>query len=202
MEKNAMAFGHVIMQGVGRELIEACMRNERRAQQRLYERLHSRLMNICLRYTKDEEEARSHFIQGFLKILTNINQFTFEGLFESWASRVMINSIIDTLRQKKRYTQAITLVQDNDVMTSDVTLNEFELRAGADDVLALVKKLPEATRDVFLLYAVDGYTHHEIAHMLNIAEGTSKWHVSEARKRLTGLITEQYKRIHANESKR
>src|SRR4029078_12055401 len=98
MEKNSMAFGHVIMQGVGRELIEACMRNERRAQQRLYESLHSRLMNICLRYTKDEEEARSHFIQGFLKILTNISQFTFEGLFESWASRVMINSIIDTLR--------------------------------------------------------------------------------------------------------
>lgn len=194
--KPSVAFARVTAneKTVDRALIEGCMREERRAQQALYEAMHSRLMNVCLRYTRDEEEARSHFVQGFLKILTNLRLYNFDGAFESWASRVMINSIIDTLRSKKRYNQTIALVDADTMTNNDVSWNEFELRCAAEDVLNLVKKLPDATRAVFMLYAVDGYAHQEIASMLNIAEGTSKWHVSDARRRLVDLINDFQKR--------
>ncbi|HZG01366.1 MAG TPA: RNA polymerase sigma factor, partial [Chitinophagales bacterium] len=179
---------------VGRELVEACMRDDRRAQQRLYETVHARLMNVCLRYTRDEEEARSHFINGFMKILSNLRHYSFDGPFEPWAARVMINATIDTLRQRKRYTQNITVTEAENIQAPDVSWNEFEQRAAADDLLSLVKRLPDASRAVFMMFAVDGYAHAEIAALLGISEGTSKWHVSDARKRLTAMIAEQQKR--------
>lgn len=171
------------------------MRGERRAQQRLYELTYSRLMNVCLRYTKDDEEARSYYVQGFLKILNNLSQYTFEGAFESWACRVMINAVIDDLRRNKNYKQTHVQTESEKLQyRADVSWNAFDLQANADDVMALVNKLPDATRDVFLLFGIDGYTHKEIGAMLGISEGTSKWHVSEARKRLMHMLSVQYNR--------
>ena len=177
-----------------RALIEACMRNDRRAYQRLYDILRVRLMNVCLRYASDEEEARSYFVQGFMKIANSMAGFDFNVYFETWATRVMINSILDELRKRKRYRQMIPGVDVEDVPTAAVSLNDYENKSNADDVLALVKRLPDATRDVFLLYAVDGYTHKEIAAALRVSEGTSKWHVCEARKRLKVMIAENEKK--------
>lgn len=170
------------------------MRGERRAQQRLYELTYGRLMNVCLRYTKDDEEARSYFVQGFLKILNNLSRYTHDGPFESWACRVMINAVLDDLRRNKRYkqTHVHSEAQQIENHQPDIAWNAFEQRANADDVLALVRKLPEATRDVFLLFGIDGYSHKEIGAMLGISEGTSKWHVSEARKKLIVMLSAQY----------
>lgn len=176
-----------------KDLVEACMRNDRRALQRLYDILKTRLLNVCMRYAKDEEEARSYFVQGFFKITSNLAKFDFGVLFETWATRVMINSILDELRKRKRYKQNVTDVDFTEVQTADVSFNDYESKAAAEDVLAMVRSLPDATRDVFLLYAVDGYAHKEIAALLRISEGTSKWHVSEARKKLRAMLAEQEK---------
>lgn len=178
---------------VDRSLIEACMREERRAQQRLYELTYSRLMNVCLRYTKDEEEARSHFVQGFLKILNNLSRYSYEGVFEAWASRVMINSVLDDLRRNKKYKQThIHTENENIEHKNDVDWNAFEQKANAEYVMSLVKKLPDASRQVFLLFGIDGYSHKEIGTMLGITEGTSKWHLFEARKKLIHMLSAQY----------
>jgi RNA polymerase sigma factor (sigma-70 family) len=112
----------------------------------------------------------------------------------------MINAILDDLRRNKRYkqTQRPTETDIIDFHNTDVTWNDFEHKTNADDLLAMIRQLPDATRDVFCLYGIDGFKHHEIATMLGISEGTSKWHVSEARKRLIVMLTNAHNPATAN----
>jgi len=110
----------------------------------------------------------------------------------------MINTVLDHLRRNKKYKQTHVHTEQQTEHKHDVDWNAFEQKANADDVMSLVKKLPDASREVFLLFGVDGYSHKEIAAMLGITEGTSKWHLFEARRRLIAMlaVTFNYSPIH------
>ncbi|HVX50027.1 MAG TPA: sigma-70 family RNA polymerase sigma factor [Chitinophagaceae bacterium] len=145
----------------------------------MYRSFYSAMMTICLRYTKNEQDALEALNTGFYKVFKNIAGFTpIKGSGYTWIRTIIINTCLNVIRAKGKNipTHEITGFTDVTIPPEVVAgMNE-------DAILSMVQQLPPATRAVFNLYVLDGFTHKEIAGMLNISEGTSKWHLSEARK--------------------
>jgi len=161
-------------------LIGRCAKEETRAQYELYRALQPMMMSICSRYERNKQDATARMNQGFLRILQNIGKRRPEVPFEPWARRIMINTVIDEFRKDRTRKVNETLDAPTERPTCiDVNeyLRDMETEAFAD----LLLRVPPMSRNVFNLFAIDGYGHAEIAAMLGISEGTSKWHVSNAR---------------------
>lgn len=150
------------------------------------------MLSVCLRYESNKEDAEFLLNQGFLKIVTKIESFKGNRPFEAWIRRIMINTIIDDYR---KHNKDRNIIQFKDIL-NDGTENEWveynaaDLNFEAEELLSFIEKLPAESKKVFVLYAIDGYAHKEIAEMLDISDGTSKWHVSFARKKLRELIAQ------------
>ncbi len=175
------------------EILKSCMRDDRKAINHLYEYGFNLLMPICFRYNKNEEDARSSYNVGFLKILNGLPNLDEKANFNAWARRIMVNSLIDEYRKNKRYTDKIMKSDDETTLDyySTGSSNEAESNMGVDDIMQLVKELPSTTAIVFNLYVIEGYAHKEIAEQLDMSEGTSKWHLSTARKLLREKLESQ-----------
>ena len=172
------------------DLISDCKNGSRSAQNKLYKQYFNLLMGVCYRYAKDEDEAASFLNNGFLKILTNLEKYKIEVPFEAWIRRIMINSIIDTYRRNKKHREHISHMEFQDFQSFDglIAYNEADRQLDADRILEMIKELPNISQRVFNLSVIDGYNHREISEKLGIAEGTSKWHLSNARKILREKI--------------
>jgi RNA polymerase sigma-70 factor (ECF subfamily) len=157
------------------ELIKQCANNDRKAQKEIYQLFASKLFSICLKYSKNKQEAQDNFQDGFIVIFEKIGQFNFKGSFEGWLKRVMVNTVLLKYRQKN----VLNIVTEDipDEVIVDVDDDEISL----DFLLNLINELPDRYRMVFNLYALDGYSHKEISEMLLIAEGTSKSNLARAR---------------------
>jgi RNA polymerase sigma factor (sigma-70 family) len=174
---------------IDQELIARCIRQDPKAQEALYRALYGHMMAICSRYERNKQDAVARMNQGFLKVLTNLGTRRPEVPFELWVRRIMINTVIDDFRkerQRKAHESMETSVEENDQSHVNEYLHHMEAEAFA----ALLQRVPDMSRQVFNLFAIDGYPHAEIATMLNISEGTSKWHVSHARKVLQQAIAQ------------
>lgn len=170
-----------------KELVEGCMRNERIWQERLYRRFYPTMLRMCQRYTDDQEVAMEMINNGFLRVFQKIQLFGFTGSLEGWIRRVVFHSISDYFRRKDKPVYFLD-VEERDAPTRETALSSLYL----EDILHLVEALPGATKEVFWLYAVEGYTHVEIAEKINISVGTSKWHLAMARQKLKHLIQNFY----------
>lgn len=170
------------------QLIALCIKQDRKAEYELYKLTYSYLMGICMRYSKDKDSASETLNMGFLKILKNLASYKSEIPFKSWIRRVMVNTLIDEYRKNKREREKVTYVQEyyDNADFSDV--NEALSRINYNQLLVQINLLPEATKKVFNLFAIDGYSHKEIGEMLMISEGTSKWHLNAARQKLKEYI--------------
>ena len=157
------------------ELIKQCAKNDRRAQKEIYQLFSGKLFSICLKYSKNKQEAQDNFQDGFVIIFEKIGQFKFKGSFEGWLKRVMINTIL--LKYRKRTVLNIVTEEIPDEVIVDIDDDEISL----DFLLNLIQELPDRYRMVFNLYVLDGYSHREISKMLQIAEGTSKSNLARAR---------------------
>ena len=139
------------------------------------------MMNICVRYTKNEADALEVLNSGFFKVFKSIHTYTSSkaGPY-TWIRTIIINTCLNFIRAKEKeiFTQELSDTAEAYIQPDVVA------SLTSEDILRLVKQLPPATQAVFNLFVVDGYTHSEVAAMLKISEGTSKWHVSEARKTL------------------
>lgn len=171
---------------IDQRLIEQCIRKERKAQFELYKKMYGFMMGICIRYTSNNEDARSLLNQGYLKILNNLEKKREEVPFGLWARRVMINSIIDEYRKNKKEKefleyQDFTDRDDDDYLTD---VNDAVKRMDVAEIQKFIDRLPNVSRKVFNLFVVDGYGHKEIADLLGMSEGTSKWHLSTAKQKL------------------
>jgi RNA polymerase sigma factor (sigma-70 family) len=122
-----------------------------------------------------------------LRVFTKLHTFSFSGSLEGWIRRLVFHSLSDHYRKQSKPVHFLD-VEDRDAPTREIALSNLYL----EDILKLVEMLPDATRQVFYLYAIEGYTHAEIAEKVNISEGTSKWHLSAARKRLKQLIRQDF----------
>jgi RNA polymerase sigma-70 factor (ECF subfamily) len=157
------------------KLIKKCAKNDRKAQKEIYQLFAGKLFSICLKYSKNKQEAQDNFQDGFVVIFEKIGQFKFKGSFEGWIKRVMLNTIL--LKYRKKSVLNIVTEDIPDEVIVDVDDDEISL----DFLLKLIQELPERYRLVFNLYVLDGYSHKEIAGMLRIAEGTSKSNLARAR---------------------
>jgi RNA polymerase sigma factor (sigma-70 family) len=175
---------------ISANLLNACRRNDRKAQNELYKSCFSVLMSVCVRYQKDESEARAALNQGFLKILNHLEHYNPKVPFEAWIRRIMINTLIDEYRktQKERQRTEYVDFSATDTFNDAVDFNLADQLFDAQAVTALVQQLPPTTQKVFNLYVIDGYSHKEIAEMLGSSEGTTKWHLSTARQTLKNLL--------------
>lgn len=158
-------------------LLEPCKRGDRRAQEMLYASLSPRLYGLCMRYAKDNDEAQEILQMGFIKVFKSIDSFRGEGSFEGWIRRIMINVAIEHYHKAKRSHVLLELDAVHELAGRSFEMDGLE----AKDLLAMIRKLPEGFRMVFNMYAIEGYTHKEIAETLNISEGTSKSQLSRAR---------------------
>jgi RNA polymerase sigma factor (sigma-70 family) len=169
------------------ELIKGCIDGDRRCQNELYRRYFPLMSSIAIRYNSNRDEAVHRLNAGFLKVLQNLVKYDRQFAFATFVRNILINHMIDEFRKEKKYLANIQL-SDYSGLDGGVSFNEGEANIEAGDLLEMLNKLPEVTGKVFNLYAIDGYKHTEISQMLRISEGTSKWHVSEARKRLKALL--------------
>ncbi|WP_026464558.1 RNA polymerase sigma factor [Adhaeribacter aquaticus] len=158
------------------ELLKALRKGEGKAQKYLYEHYAGIMLGICIRYLKNEMDAEEIMLNGFVRIFQNIHQFEEKGSFEGWMKRIVINEALGFLRKKEPLHLAIE--KEHIQLPNDATV---ESALAAEDLLKLLYDLPAGYRTVFNLYAIEGYSHKEIAEMLDITEGTSKSQLSKAR---------------------
>lgn len=169
-------------------LLEKCKSGQRRAQHDLYLRCYPIMMSICQRYERNKDDAESLLNQSFLKVLTKLETYKELVPFDAWVRRITINTAIDELRNKKRgkldYMEEPSEMGD----LENMDYNQAELDFNEENLLRLIRKLPPLSQKVFNLYVIDGYSHQEIAQQLKMSEGTSKWHLSNARKKLKTFL--------------
>ena len=168
------------------ELVTGCRKNDRRSQEALYRRYFARMMRMVMRYANDQDTAMDILNNGFLRVFKKIDKYEGKGSLEGWIRRLIFHAISDYFRGEKCPIHFLELEEWSGTQRSKA-LDELYF----EDLLKLVKLLPDSTRKVFHLYAIEGFSHREIAEKMKISEGTSKWHLSEARKRLRILIHKQ-----------
>lgn len=180
------------------EIVEGCLRGERRSQELLFKQFYGKMMAVCLRYISDRDTAQEVLQEGFIKVFDKLEVFDFKGSFEGWIRRIIANTAIDTIRKNKR--NPFLSDQDNDFKQEVV--NEMEEKekielteVKADVAMEAISKLSPAYRTVFNLYVLEDYSHKEIAEMLGINEGTSKSNLAKAKMNLQRLLKEQFIRI-------
>ncbi len=168
------------------ELIQGCIRNERSAQEKLYRLFYPRMMAVIRRYIDHEEQAEEVLNNGYLRAFQKIGQYTFQGSFEGWLRKIVFHAVSDYVKQNIRYKEKVLLIEKDQYVNKD-----HADRLYYNELLEMVQLLPGATRMVFNMYVMDGFSHKEISKGLGISEGTSKWHLSEARRVLKDKIEKQ-----------
>jgi RNA polymerase sigma factor (sigma-70 family) len=162
-------------------IIRGCKQNDRKAQEALYKAYYKAMVTICLRYTKNEEDAVEVLNNGFLKVFKNIQRYDpDQASLYTWIRTIVVNSCLDFIRKKNRIEQRYEFNEGIEVHVPAEAISRMKI----GELLGLVRSLPPATAAVFNLYVIEGYNHKEIGSLLGISDGTSKWHLSEARKQL------------------
>ena len=178
-----------------KDLVELCQKQNRNAQKILYDQYYRKMMAICLRYLKNEDDALEVLNNAFLKVFSKIKQYKSEGSLEGWIKRIVINSSIDFARSNKEYKNKFVLTNEFPLYGSPVDEADSFATMGShlskEQLFELIMELPPATRIVFNLYVIDDFTHKQISKQLKVSEGTSKWHLSNARKLLKEKINKE-----------
>ena len=162
-----------------RNIINGCLNGNRRDQELLYRRHAPKLYAVCLQYSGNDEEARDILQEGFIKIFENLIHYKYEGSFEGWMRRIIVNTALEKFRSRHN----LYRVDDIDQIPELDAEPDSEDYAGLDavDLLEIIRELPPKYRMVFNLFAIEGYSHKEISQMVNISEGTSKSNLARAR---------------------
>lgn len=168
------------------ELIKNCQRDNIKAQEQLYRLFAPKLFSVCLKYSRNYEDAQDNLQDGFLLIFRKIGQYQFKGSFEGWAKRVMINNVLQRYRTEGGVLEIVT---ENIPDEAEVELESDDV--SMDFLVSIIQALPDRYRMVFNLYVIDGYSHKEIAEMLGISDGTSKSNLARARMILKEKIEAQ-----------
>ncbi|MDP2175299.1 MAG: sigma-70 family RNA polymerase sigma factor [Bacteroidota bacterium] len=165
------------------DLIEGCKKEDRVCQRELYNMFAGKMMAVCIRYAKDRMEAEDILQDGFIKLFDNVSSFKNEGSFEGWIKRIFVNTALNKIRMNKREFRDIDDVALN--LPFDDQLIE---KMSENDILEIIRSMPEGYKYVFNLYAIEGFSHKEIADSLGIEEASSRSQYSKAKKYLQQKI--------------
>lgn len=169
------------------EIVEGCRKHKRKAQKRLYQLYYRQMLGIGLRYSHSQVEAEDIVQEGFYNIFAKIHMFNNQGPFEAWMRRIIVNTAIDHYRKNKPHNNFDFLDNYDAVDTGSVDLPD---NLTIDTILETVQQLPDGYRHVFNLFAIEGYSHKEIANLLEVSVNTSKTQLLKARRYLQKLLLE------------
>ncbi|GAA3513045.1 RNA polymerase sigma factor [Aquimarina addita] len=168
------------------QLIKKAAKQHRDAQQHLFDTHAPKMLSVCRQYIRDVHFAEEVMLSGFLKVFINLHTFKFEGSFEGWIRRIMIREAISFLRKEKK------VFFTEDIQTyKEASWDHINTELEVEQIQELIDELSDGYRMVFVLYAIEGYKHQEIASMLGITESTSKTQLFKARKALQHKVNQQ-----------
>lgn len=188
------------------KLIESCISGKRRAHGMLYNKYAATMLGICMRFCRNREDAQDVLQEGFIKVFTRLPQFRKEGSLEGWIRRIMVNTAINYYHSQLRHTTSMSLeeISDNEVISGQEEEGTFlpkEQTIPVQSLMEIIQQLPDGYRMVFNLYVMEGYSHKEIAEILQISENTSKSQLFKARKYLIRQIQEKLSHINIAKAK-
>ena len=174
-------------QNVTQDLIEKCIQGNSNAHKKLYELTSKQMYGICLRYCKDAEDAKDTLQEGYIRVFGKMKQFEGKGVIEAWMRRIFVNCALENIRVNKFYTETSDIAEEFDLGFDSFTID----RISQKEIMETMQKLALGYRTVLNLYAIEGYSHAEIAEMLGINEGTSKSQLARAR----AVFIKEYQKI-------
>lgn len=180
-------------------IVKKCVSGDRKAQKELYKMYYSKMMNVCYRYSKKQEDAEDLLQDGFVKVFMNLKHYDFKGSLEGWIRRIIVNTAIDAFRKNKNIffvdDEGDYVLETSRVESSDHIYSQF----GVDEIMKAIQQLSPVYKTVFNMYVIDGFQHKEIAEKLNISEGTSKSNLAKAKSNLRSILTQREKTNYYNE---
>lgn len=171
------------------ELVQQCMKQDRHAQKQLFQIYAPKMMAVCSRYARHRMEAEEIMQDGFVRVFTCLDQYSFKGSFEGWIRRIMINTALKLVAKKSFKNEVIGLPDYEDQGYAPSVISTMSM----NEILALVEQLPLGYKTVFNMAVIDGLSHKEIGEILEIKESTSRSQLVKARNMLKNLIIEQNK---------
>ena len=170
------------------QLVKACISGNASAQKEFYDLFAKKMMGVCLRYTNNYEEAQDVLQDGFIKVFSKLSKFVNKGSLEGWVRRIMVNTALDHYRKNKKFQKDVEM----DAVAFKLEKEEYIVEEiNAQDLLKIIQTIPEGYRVVFNLFAIEGYSHKEIAEQLGVTESTSKSQYSRAKKMLRKILIEK-----------
>lgn len=168
-------------------LVKKCIEGDQRAQRMLFEKFAPKMLGVCMRYAKNTEQAEDVLQDGFVKVFTKLSHYKGDGSFEGWIRRVIVNTALDQIRKNTKFQDNIAL--DDVEYKLELKGNVLETLA-AEDLMVLINDMPTGYKVVFNMFAIEGYSHKEIAKELKVSENTSKSQYSRARAYLKNKLEE------------
>lgn len=170
-------------------LVAACLKGDSKAQKQLYDTYSVKMYGLCLRYAKDHAEAEDMLQEGFFRVFTRLHQFAGTGALGGWIRRVMINTSLKYLQKQRRHFFAPEDLAKVSETRESAEANVFS-QFGAEAIIGMIQQLPTGYRTIFNLYAIEGYSHKEIAEQMEISESTSRSQYARAKKLLRTKLEE------------
>lgn len=169
-------------------MLKGCMHKEASAQQELYTRYSPKMLSVCYRYAKSREDAEDMLQEGFIKVFTQIHQFQQRGALEGWIRKIMVHTCINNLKKNKKFTESVDIIHANGLLVREESVPSI---VQAKQVVECIRLLPIGYRTVLNLYAIEGYSHKEIAMMLDIEESTSRSQYTRAKAMLEDILVKK-----------
>jgi RNA polymerase sigma-70 factor (ECF subfamily) len=167
-------------------MLAGCLRNNAAAQEALYNRFSPRMLGVCYRFAKNREDAEDMLQEGFIKVFTQMHQYRNEGALEGWIRRIIVHTCINVLKKNKKFTDSVDIIHANSIYIKEDMIPSI---MQAKQVVECIRMLPLGYRTVLNLYAIEGYSHREIADILDIEESTSRSQYTRAKNMLEEILT-------------
>jgi RNA polymerase sigma factor (sigma-70 family) len=169
-------------------ILQGCLRNDATAQQELYYRYSPKMLTVCYRYARSREDAEDMLQEGFIKVFTQIRQFQGRGALEGWIRRIMVHTCINHLKKNRKFLDSVDIIYASTVYVREDNVPSL---LQAKQVVECIRLLPMGYRTVLNLYAIEGYSHKEIAAMLDIEESTSRSQYTRAKAMLENILVKK-----------
>jgi RNA polymerase sigma factor (sigma-70 family) len=166
-------------------MLAGCLKNNAAAQEALYSRFSPRMLGVCYRFAKNREDAEDMLQDGFIKVFTQIHQYRNEGALEGWIRRIVVHTCINILKKNKKFSDSVDIIHANSIHVKEEVIPSI---MQAKQVVECIRTLPLGYRTVLNLYAIEGYSHKEIADMLDIEESTSRSQYTRAKAMLEEIL--------------
>lgn len=166
-------------------ILQGCLKNQAAAQRELYNRYSPKMLAVCYRFAHNREDAEDMLQEGFIKVFLQIHTFQNKGAFEGWIRRIIVHTCINHLKKNKRFNESVDILNANTIQVREESVPSI---VQAKQIVDCIRILPIGYRTVLNLYAIEGYSHKEIAEMLDIEESTSRSQYTRAKQMLEDIL--------------